>query len=122
MTIVALNCGSSSVKAAAFAVPSLRRTIDERVDLHETGAGSVDEVVREVLKRIEGSCGAPIVACAHRVVHGGERFTQPTLLDDAALAELDALSALAPLHNPPAIEAIGAARELLASTCPGPAT
>jgi acetate kinase len=115
MTLVALNCGSSSVKVAAFALPSLRRTFDERVDLHAAGAGSPDDVVRDVLKRIEAQSRAPLVACVHRVVHGGERFTQPTSLDANVLAELDALSTLAPLHNPPAVKAIVAARELRAS-------
>lgn len=113
MTILALNCGSSSVKAAAFEVPSLRRTFEERVDLHEAGAGSPDEVVRDVLERVEAQ--SAVTACVHRVVHGGERFTQPTVIDDAVLAELDELGALAPLHNPPAVKAIVAARELRAA-------
>jgi acetate kinase len=111
MAIVVLNCGSSSVKAAVFAVPSLRCSFEERVDLHEADK-SPDEVVRDVLKRVESR--TPIVACAHRVVHGGKRFTQPTLIDDSVLAALDDLSALAPLHNPPAVKAIVAARELRA--------
>lgn len=36
----------------------------------------------------------------HRVVHGGEKFTKPTLIDNNVLAELRTLSPLAPLHNP----------------------
>jgi acetate kinase len=115
VTLVALNCGSSSVKAAAFDVPSLQRTFDEQVDLHAARAKSPDEVVQEILQRIAARSSAPIVACVHRVVHGGERFTQPTLIDTAVLAEVQALSALAPLHNPPAIEAIVAARKLFTS-------
>lgn len=110
MTLVALNCGSSSVKAAAYAVPSLQRTFETRIDLHEAGAKSPDEVVRGVLKEVASR--ATVTACVHRVVHGGERFTQPTLIDDAVLAALDELSVLAPLHNPPAVKAIAAAREL----------
>ncbi len=51
-------------------------------------------------------------AVGHRMVHGGERFTAPTLLDDQVLAHLDGLSSLAPLHNPPAIEGIRIARDL----------
>jgi acetate kinase len=54
----------------------------------------------------------PVAAVVHRVVHGGERFTRPTRIDDDTLAELDALAALAPLHNPPAIVAIRAARKI----------
>jgi acetate kinase len=51
-----------------------------------------------------------LVGIGHRVVHGGERFTEATLLDDAVVAELEALSELAPLHNPPAVTGIRAAR------------
>ena len=50
---------------------------------------------------------------AHRVVHGGARFRKPTLIDNAVLAELDAVSELAPLHNPIAVETIRAQRALL---------
>lgn len=39
-------------------------------------------------------------AVGHRVVHGGESFSGPVLVDDAVLAEVDRLSVLAPLHNP----------------------
>ena len=56
---------------------------------------------------------ADLVAVGHRVVHGGKRFHRPTLLDDAVIAELDELSVLAPLHNPPAIKGIEVARKLL---------
>jgi acetate kinase len=56
-------------------------------------------------------CG--LVAVGHRVVHGGNRFHQPTLVDDSVIAELEKLSELAPLHNPPAVKAIEVARKLL---------
>jgi acetate kinase len=52
-------------------------------------------------------------AVGHRVVHGGERFTEPTLIDNAVLANLTRLIELAPLHNAPAVEAIKAARAAL---------
>jgi acetate kinase len=42
----------------------------------------------------------------HRVVHGGPNLTQPTVIDDAVVAELRELVDLAPLHNTPAVEAI----------------
>lgn len=54
-----------------------------------------------------------IVAVGHRVVHGGNTFYQPTLLDDAVIGRLHELSALAPLHNPPALKGIEVARKLL---------
>ena len=55
----------------------------------------------------------PVDAVGHRVVHGGERFTEPTLIDNAVLADLTELIELAPLHNAPAVEAIKAARAAL---------
>jgi acetate kinase len=57
------------------------------------------------------SCG--LLAVGHRVVHGGKRFYRPTILDDAVVAELNRLSELAPLHNPPAVRGITVARKLL---------
>jgi acetate kinase len=42
----------------------------------------------------------PPVVIGHRVVHGGSRFTGPTLVTDEVIADIEELSALAPLHNP----------------------
>jgi acetate kinase len=57
---------------------------------------------------------APAVAAVgHRVVHGGEHLTEPTPIDDGVLAQLEALVALAPLHNEPAVRAIEEARRAL---------
>ena len=49
-------------------------------------------------------------AIAHRVVHGGGRFRDPILIDEAVEHELAALTELAPLHNGPALDGIGRAR------------
>jgi acetate kinase len=49
-------------------------------------------------------------AVGHRVVHGGERFTEPLLLDDDNLIALAELTPLAPLHNPANLAAVAAAR------------
>jgi acetate kinase len=57
-------------------------------------------------------------AVGHRVVHGGAHHTAPTLIDEAALAELDALCEMAPLHNPPAVSAIHAARRAFGAAMP----
>ncbi len=57
------------------------------------------------------TCG--LAAVGHRVVHGGMKFYRPTLLDDERIAELEQLSELAPLHNPPALKGIEVARKLL---------
>jgi acetate kinase len=54
-----------------------------------------------------------LLAVGHRVVHGGKDFYRPTLIDDDVVADLDKLSDLAPLHNPPAVQGIKVARKLL---------
>jgi acetate kinase len=48
-------------------------------------------------------------AVGHRVVHGGARFVEPTLIDDTVIAAIEELRPLAPLHNEPALQAIRAA-------------
>nr|BFF24560.1 hypothetical protein GCM10025732_25250 [Glycomyces mayteni] len=55
---------------------------------------------------------AGLIAVAHRVVHGGERFVQPVVVDDEVERAIDELSALAPLHNPANLEGIRTARKL----------
>jgi acetate kinase len=57
---------------------------------------------------------AGIVAVGHRVVHGGARFSDPTVVDDAVLEAIRDLSPLAPLHNPGAVAGIEAARQRFA--------
>lgn len=50
----------------------------------------------------------------HRVVHGADRFSTSVVVDDEVLAAVEQVSPLAPLHNPPALQVIAAARDLLA--------
>ncbi len=49
----------------------------------------------------------------HRVVHGGEKFTQPVLFDDEVIATIETLTDLAPLHNPANMMGIRACREIM---------
>jgi acetate kinase len=56
--------------------------------------------------------GRRIVAVGHRVVHGGMRFTGPSRIDAATLAELEALVPLAPLHQPHNVAAIKAVAQM----------
>lgn len=55
---------------------------------------------------------ADIAAVGHRVVHGGERFVDPTPVDDDVLAGIRALAPLAPLHNPANADGIAVARDI----------
>ncbi|MCH7230253.1 acetate kinase [Glycomyces sp. L485] len=55
---------------------------------------------------------AGLIAVAHRVVHGGDRFVQPVVVDDEVETAIDELAALAPLHNPANLAGIRVARKL----------
>jgi len=77
MKILVLNPGSSSMKSATYAMPGEERVAEGNVD-----------------------------AVGIRVVHGGSRFETPAIIDDVVLDEIRKLSALAPLHNPLAVQTI----------------
>ena len=59
-----------------------------------------------------------IAAVGHRVVHGGEKFARPVLIDDEVMQAIDELSVLAPLHNPPALAAIRASKKVFGDKLP----
>jgi acetate kinase len=110
MRILALNPGSSTLKY---------RLIDLSGPTVQTRAkGTVDHVVGDSTTRaahdaIERCRGEGIDAVACRVVHGGERFTQPTRVTREVLSAIGELSRLAPLHNPIAVEVLAAVLEKL---------
>jgi acetate kinase len=127
--ILALNCGSSSIKCAVIDSDTGARELELRVA--DIGRGSPRLIVGETATNLAAALDLPaaidallaelrrrwvdlgkIDAVVHRVVHGGARFPAPTLVDVEVLAQLDELAHLAPLHNPPATLAIRRAREL----------
>jgi acetate kinase len=75
--------------------------------LHHGGAISV---VRSWLTEHQG---AKLLAVGHRVVHGGQHFSEPVLVDEKVLTELEALVPLAPLHQPQCIAVIRAVRDAM---------
>jgi acetate kinase len=108
--ILVLNPGSATLKATVVVPPDRTPAFDRTVDWPDDGpAVAAPAAIREVL----AAAGAGVDAVGYRVVHGGERFTAPTLLDDAAVAAIDALADLAPLHNPIAVATIRAGRAAL---------
>jgi acetate kinase len=116
MLIFALNCGSSSLKSAAIDSDRRGRLLDVREE--QLDASQLTTAVGKVLQRLgEGVRDrGPPDAIVHRIVHGGERFLRPTLIDDGVLGEIDQLSHLAPLHNPPALAAVRQARSVYPQT------
>jgi len=72
----------------------------------------------DCLKAISKSLPIPIEevkVVGHRVVHGGSRFSEPTVITPGILTAIDEYSTLAPLHNPPAVKGISAALDIFPS-------
>ncbi|MET8974237.1 acetate kinase [Streptomyces sp. NPDC004539] len=134
--VLVLNSGSSSVKYqlldmaddARLATGLVERIGEETSRLKHTDLTS--DVTRErtgpiadheaALKSIAEELAADglgldspeLAAIGHRVVHGGQTFTRPTVIDDAVLAEIERLIPVAPLHNPANLTGIRTARAL----------
>lgn len=104
MRVLALNPGSSSLKAAVRDGPSADPTYSMLVE--RVASDQLDEALAQVAAELPGAPDAVV----HRVVHGGPRHFAPTLLDDAVFADLEAAVPLAPLHLPGALEVIRHAR------------
>ncbi len=138
MIIMALNCGSSSVKYQLFDWAKrevVAKGMVERVIIggsyivHEVPGSenyrleldcanhqeAIDLVIRTVTDEVHGVLKSvhEINAVGHRVVHGGEKFTCSVLIDKNVLDAVKEVQHLAPLHNPPNIEGIEAAQALM---------
>jgi acetate kinase len=129
MHVLVLNVGSSSLKADLLALhPASPPTVVGRARAERVGkdgatlqlgdAPASPTALPDHAAALDGALahllplGAP-VAVGHRVAHGGADQTAPLRLDDDALIRIEALAPLAPLHVPPALAAIRAARARL---------
>ena len=109
--VLVVNAGSSSLKLSLLD-PAGAVTASADLDRWDGSAGTAG--LRDFLAGRTGPAGhAGITAVGHRVVHGGRRFTAPTVIDDKVVAGLADLTDLAPLHQPRAIAGIEAARAAL---------
>ena len=114
-TVFVVNSGSSSIKYQLINTkvekPLLSGLIERigepgsPIPTHEFGMSLV-------LAKL-GDLSRDIIAVGHRVVHGGSEFDGPTLITDEVEREIEALSRLAPLHNPANLLGIRAARVAL---------
>ncbi|MBD0710696.1 MULTISPECIES: acetate kinase [unclassified Streptomyces] len=75
-------------------------------------AAALKAVAEELAADGLGMDSPELAAIGHRVVHGGLRFTEPTVIDDAVLAEIERLVPVAPLHNPANLTGIRTAMAL----------
>lgn len=129
--ILVFNAGSSSLKFGVFrfngAMEEVFKGAFERFKAGQCQfrfrKGEIDEkgslacadlpeavaMVPEVLNRFGL---LPLHAIGHRVAHGADKFPGPAILDDPTVAAIEALTPLAPLHNPPSLVAIRLCRDL----------
>ena len=137
MKVLVLNAGSSSLKYQLLDLATgavLIRGLCENIGLHDSahrfdrGYGELKkseimndhhDALQVVVKTLVEPDRGPIKsldeidAVGHRVVSGGEYFTESTLIDDDVLEKIGVCSELAPLHNPPALKAMYACLEMM---------
>jgi acetate kinase len=142
MRILVINSGSSSIKFRLLEVMNTSSGVTTGPAMLEGalkgigGAASIEmrgqgmthsktslevrdhgEALRVLFDRLGGSFGH-IEAVGHRVVHGGDEYVETTLITEQVEAGIDALSELAPLHNPACLAGIRAAKAVLGSSVP----
>ncbi|MCL1844048.1 MAG: acetate kinase [Defluviitaleaceae bacterium] len=134
MYVLVINAGSSSLKYQLLDMKNenlLAKGLCERIGIdgrlvHETDKGkhtadtampdhsaAMAVVIDSLLNAEHGVLKSKdeIRAIGHRVVHGGETFTESALIDDKVEAAIEAVSGLAPLHNPPNLTGIRACKQ-----------
>ncbi|WP_323960009.1 acetate/propionate family kinase [Arthrobacter sp. JZ12] len=116
MIILVINSGSSSLKYQVRDPDTGERLASgliERIgDSSHGGPSNHAEALDRVTEELEATLqGKPIDAVGHRVVHGGERFSEPVLINNEIIRAIDRLNPLAPLHNPANVQGIRAIAE-----------
>ncbi|MDR3532401.1 MAG: acetate/propionate family kinase [Rhodopila sp.] len=124
--VVVLNAGSSSLKFAAYppdpeAPPLLSGAVDGignsahlkimdadgRVTHDIAVSASDPHAAMAILAGLkDGPLAGDLAAFGHRIVHGGPDLDRSVVVDEATLARIEAVSPLAPLHNPPALDVL----------------
>ncbi|MFD5384135.1 acetate kinase [Streptomyces sp. NPDC127074] len=115
--VLVLNSGSSSVKYQLLDMADGSRPASGIVERIGAGpvadhAAALKQVADELAAQGLGLDSPELAAVGHRVVHGGTRFTEPTLITDEVVEEIEKLIPLAPLHNPANVTGIKVARAL----------
>ncbi len=112
--IFVVNSGSSSIKYQLVDLDTEQAVLGgllERVGEPGSGIPDHEAGMRQVLATL--GTGHEIAAVGHRVVHGGSLFTSATPITDEVVHQIEELNELAPLHNPPNLLGIQAARAAL---------
>src|SRR5699024_3257207 len=133
--VLAINAGSSSLKFQLIRMPEedvLAKGVVERIGLFDSVFtidvnGDKDKsvmnipdheaAVKQLLEKLKSSgvirSMEEIKAVGHRVVHGGEKFSDSVVITDEVIKTIEEVSELAPLHNPANLTGIHAFREIL---------
>jgi acetate kinase len=104
--VLVLNAGSSSLKWVVLDAQSEAVQQQGTATWEGTEGGRHAAELASALQEVQ-----EVQAVGHRVVHGGQRFQQAVLVDEAVRQGIADLTDLAPLHNPAAVAGIDAARE-----------
>ena len=102
--ILVVNAGSTSLKLSVVG--------NDGTVLWSHQADAADDAMQQAFDGA-GAALDGVVAVGHRIVHGGARFVEPVIIDDAVVEEIEALIELAPLHNAPGLLGIRVARAAL---------
>ena len=122
MKILAVNTGSSSLKFTAYEMPEekvLMTGTFEKIGLEDsfytikyngekvkkevfmpTHEKAANLVIEELLNNKIVDSLEEIKGVGHRVVHGGDRYNGPAIIDNKVIKDIEELAPLAPLHNP----------------------
>ncbi|PID30036.1 MAG: acetate kinase [Candidatus Cloacimonadota bacterium] len=135
--ILVINCGSSSLKYEIFEMPAkkslgkglverigsdnghlIQKFEDKKVDLTEPIQDhkyALKLVMRSIADKENGLIGDlnEITGVGHRVVHGGEKYASSVEITDDVIKAIEENINLAPLHNPPNLTGINAAKDVL---------
>jgi len=127
MHILTINCGSSSIKAdvidtvhhaAVLSLAAERILTTPQIKLNDTklsyeGELSLDSILRFCLLQLKSALQErTILGIGHRIVHGGNRYSQPVLIDESVEEAIRELIDLAPLHHPAHLSGIKMAKEV----------
>lgn len=104
--ILVINSGSSSVKYQLIDTQSSSSLLQGTIERVTDHTQAFDEMLKEIAKS-----NLQPIAIAHRVVHGGERFSAPALITPEVERAIEELVPLAPLHNPGNLSGIRAGRK-----------
>jgi acetate kinase len=103
--VLVVNAGSSSLK---LRVLDSGDAVTARADLPAPRGAADDSAIRSAIESF-----GPVDAVGHRVVHGGTLYTAAVRVDDQVRQRLEALTDLAPLHQPKSLAALDAVRAIL---------